>query len=329
MKTVHTLLLILLIGALVHQSSAQNSTCNSPSGPMQQPDSLTPTCFSAQSGPHSGPLTQFYTFVATTANMAAQLTPVVSTSCSFPNTAIDYSNFQLYSSGDCAVLLCSSPNFNNLTIGTQYTFGLTMTPQDQSCVWLSQTCPRVVDVVIPLGAELMYWTGKVDRDEVKLSWDVIDVNYIHEFRVKRCGQALTPFMQVGTVGANARGPQGFTWIDPMPLSGKIDYQLEIVDHNGNVSLSEVMELNVEANHLLQIYPNPCVNFLQVSFPESLQQVYSLAVSNLNGSYIEHLNGTPTELNNRLSLLVSRLLPGVYMIQCFDGKKVTAAKFVRI
>jgi hypothetical protein len=316
---------------LFHQNTyGQNSDCASPSGAMQQPDSLTPTCFAGQTSANSGPLVQYYTFVATTATMAAQLSPVVSTSCSFPNTAINYSNFELFNSGDCGTLLCSSPTFSNLTVGTQYTFGLTMTPQDPACVWISQACPRVIEIVIPLGADLQYFTGLVDLDVVRLSWDVPNPNALpQEFQIFRRNSTLAPFEKIGVVNANVRTNYGYAWQDPNPVSGHIQYVLEMIDGDGQHARSEVMELEVDARHVLKLYPNPCRDRLQVAFPGVDEQVYNLCLSDLYGAAVKEMHGTAHQLNASLPEVVAKLRPGIYWLHCQDGKAQYVARFVKI
>lgn len=328
MKTPQSIMLALLLIAQM-AASAQNSDCVSPSGAMQQPGDPTPTCFTGYSTTNTGALTQFYTFTATTENMEVELTPILGTACSFPNTAINYSNFQLYSTLDCGVLLGSSPNFTGLTIGNSYTFGLTMTPQDPACVWIAQSCPRVVEVVIPLDANLLYFTGKVDGAEVKLSWDVPTTIQPHQFEVKRRNSPVASFQLVGTVEPAVRDAHGYSWIDPQAIPGDIQYILEVVDRNGAHTQSDIMHLRVDARHMLSVFPNPCHDQLHINFPDGDAQGYHIVLCDSRGVVIHHLEGTADALNAELSDAVDDLPPGMYIVQSHDGQSRKTARFVKM
>lgn len=328
MKTKHLLFAWMLASLLGTQLFGQNSDCLTPSGAMQQPTDPLPTCFAGYTGINTGALTQFFTFTATTANMAVELTPDVGTACSFPNTAINYSNFELYSTIDCGNLLSTSSTFTGLTIGASYTFGLTMTPQDPSCVWISQTCPKVVEVTIPMAAELLYFTGRVNGSDVTLSWNCEASSLAHRFEIKRRSSALLPFETVGTMEAAPQGTE-FTWQDAQPVPGRVEYLLEIIDQNGTRTTSNVLQLDVNANHLLQLFPNPCTNYMQVHFPESENQQYRLVMFNLQGKAVLQLEGNASTLNAVLPSIVSQLQAGAYVLQSFDGKASQAASFIKI
>lgn len=329
MKTPRLLLVLLVSTLFSFTAFGQNSDCLTPSGAMQQPNDPVPTCFAGYGAVNSGALTQFFTFIATTTNMAVELTPVLGTACGFPNTAINYSNFQLYSTTDCVSLLGTSPTMSGLTIGASYTFGLTMTPQDPNCVWISQSCPRVVEVTIPLGGDLLYFNGHVEDGEVQLSWAMPIGNHVKSFEIKRRISAVAPFQLINQVSPQDPTEEAFTWKDPQPVAGHIEYMLEIVDQNGIKTVSPVVGLDVALELALQIAPNPCSNYLQVRLPENATQPYCLLLTDIRGQLKGQIQGTSSELNSCLPDLVSKLRPGTYLIQCQDGKSRKTARFHKI
>lgn len=296
---------------------------------MQQPNDPTPTCFTGYGAVNSGALTQFYTFTATTANMAVELTPLLGTACSFPNTGINYTNFQLFNSNDCVSLIGTSPSMSGLTIGESYTFGLTMTPQDPNCVWISESCPRVIEVTIPLAGDLLYFTAQAEDGEVQLDWALPADNLAKSFEIKRRSSFLSPFELINKVSPQDPNEETFTWKDRQAVVGHVEYMLEIVDHNGFKTCSPVVGLDINADHVLQIAPNPCGNYLQIRFPENDAQTYCVFLSDIHGQLKGQLQGTAAELNAALPEMVGKLRPGTYLIQSHDGKTRKTARFQKI
>lgn len=326
MKTPNKILLSVLLFLQV-AAYGQNSTCGSPSGAMQQPNDPLPTCFTGFSGPGSGPLTQYYTFVATTANMAVQLTPVLGTSCSFPNTGINYSGFALYSSADCFTVLGTSPNMSGLTVGEMYTFGLTMSPQDPVCVWISEACPRVVEVVVPLPVSSLFLNGWEDRGDVTLAWEVGTGVEARGFVVKRRTGSLAGFEEVGTVAVETPTLR-YGWRDEAAPAGRSEYQVDVLLQNGERACSEVVSVSVEGEQELVVSPNPCHDRVVVQLPEGDGQMYEVVVCGLDGSVVRSLHGPGTNLNAALSGAVAELSPGMYVIRAYDGRRGSSTRLVK-
>lgn len=326
MKKPHLILLIALL--VLHLAGiGQNSNCSSPSGAMRQPNDSIPTCFAGFGASGTGPLTQYYTFIATTPTMAIQLTPVLGTSCSFPNTGINYSGFQLYGSSDCVTLLGTSPNMNGLVVGEMYTFGLTMTPQDPGCVWIAQACPRVVEVVMPLPAVTMNMYGWEDRDEVDLAWEVgADASAVRFVVKRRCG-ALSAFEEVGEV-APLPGTTRYGWTDVLPPVGRVQYQVDMVGLDGERGCSEVVEVEVDGSGELVVSPVPCHDEVRLHFPAGDDRVYALDLYAVDGSVVRVMQGTGAALNAELSDVVRGLPPSVYLLRSYDGLHAKVARMVK-
>jgi hypothetical protein len=250
-----TLTITLLLALLMNQASAQNTTCDSPSGPMA-PVGSPPICYTGYTVENTGSLTQYYTFVAITPNMQVMLLPTVGTACSFPNTAIYYTNLRLYHLGDCTTPLASGAVFFGLTVGDTYVWGCTMTPADPICVWIAEACPSVMPS--PLPAEINAFSASQRSEGVQLTWSIATAGAWSRFEVERSSSPEVGFTRIGTVAPEGSGQLDFQFHDASSDNGEVFYRLAMW-HGEEVQHSEVISLNPSAeSDWFQLYPNPSV-----------------------------------------------------------------------
>lgn len=301
-------------------ATAQNSTCAAPSGPMPQPGDP-PICYPGYTVENTGPLTQYYTFIATTPAMQVMLLPVVGTACSFPNTAIFYSNLRLYALGDCMTPLAYGALFFGLTPGDTYIWGCTMTPADPICVWIAEACPSVVPS--PLPVNLTHLEANAMNNHVKVNWSVATGGVYQHFRVQSSNSPDLGFTDAGEPVTAEAGQQEFEFFDENLQAGKqLFYRLIMVEESGASEVSEVVEVKSPgAESWITIYPNPSQGSSEVLI--SGDQQVSFRITQMNGKVVEAAD------EPALQAWMQQAAPGVYVIEGSRADERTMIRWIRI
>lgn len=171
------------------------------------------------------------------------------------------------------------------------------------------------------------------RSNVMLNWSVSsEVNTSH-FEVERSTDGLS-FDESGIVmsDANSNVDQVYSFNDniSMVTNGLIYYRLKIVDIDGTYKYSDVAVVRTEKEHTTMnavAYPNPAVNELRVTIPDSWQaQTVSYSIYNLSGSLVKltvNSNAAQTQ-----TMDISALAMGSYIIKASSGKEVSVQKFLK-
>lgn len=312
--------------------NAQNSDCNTPSGPSQQPDSLQPVCYPGYSGTNTGALNQCYTFVATWSKMRFSMSAAVDTdiNCAFPNTSIQYANFEFYESTDCVNLLTTTPIFDNLVVGDTYTFCLSITPVDPVCNWVSQTCPRVLEMRdLPVEESAL---RKADLGtHYQLSWESYHQETGVQYQLERMNAPEGTHKVLARFPAKAaQSVPGRYQFDQRPPTGKSwIVGLSRIEADGSISYLDAVELKPKSTPgFWSINPNPCsakVN-LDYSGPESRH--CRLAVYNAAGAAILKVAGSPDAIRNVLNQNLSNFEPGIYITEITNEHQRWVSKLMK-
>lgn len=307
------ILIPLLAGLLSIALSAQNSTCLIPSGAMQQPGDPNPTCFPGHSGPNSGSLTQYYTFIATSTEMAINLTPILGTSCSFPNTAINYTNLVLYETGNCTVLITTGASFSGLTVGTSYTWGVTMTPVDPVCVWIAQACPRALQIPPVLPENSINLAGRAGEKKILLEWETPEVTSAHAYYIERKAAHTSDFFPVGHIPSSESEKLQFS--DIHPVAGRQFYRVSAVSPSGEVTYSNQIEIEFEGSRTgeISVFPNPTTGEFTLKTPLAPEKEVNLVLRDIHGKSIPLGADQIQSLESKVLALPSHLPAGMYWL----------------
>lgn len=177
----------------------------------------------------------------------------------------------------------------------------------------------------PLPVKLSAFSARHTGNEVEVRWQTAAEHNNDYFEVQRSADSKT-FTSIGTVKGNGNSAEvsAYIYSDLAPLSSISYYRLAQYDYNKNVSYSHIVMISSMENGptpSLAVGPNPVSNILHVTFDH---KVYSgIRVIDMLGRkhMVQDLN---SDMNN-LSLDMSSLNQGSYIVQLMDGDKIAESK----
>jgi hypothetical protein len=106
------------------------------------------------------------------------------------------------------------------------------------------------------------------------------------------------------------------------------YRLRQVDHDGRYSFSPVVAVETGKMQVLEIFPNPATDFLDVRFPDApAGENTGWSIFDVRGRLV--LGGCLLSENERERLRVADLNPGVYWLQWHSSRASREERFVKI
>jgi hypothetical protein len=162
-----------------------------------------------------------------------------------------------------------------------------------------------------LPVQLTSFTAIPENGEVVLNWSTAEELNSNYFTVQRSADGSTweDLQQVAAAG-NSNGAAAYTSYDRSPLPGVSYYRLMMTDKDGGMTFSNVVLVSFNDNvSTISVYPNPAVNYINISF--STPGNYTLSLVNEIGQVL----ATNASVNTgNLVWNVSNRAPGVYFIQ---------------
>jgi len=178
-----------------------------------------------------------------------------------------------------------------------------------------------------LPIQLTSFTATPDNREVVLNWSTTEEVNTNYFTVQRSadGSSWEDLQQVAAAG-NSSSTNTYSAYDRSPLTGSSLYRLMITDKDGGTTWSPIVQVSFTENAThISVYPNPAVNYINISFPTPGN--YTLTLVNEIGQILA------TNLSANTSNFVwnvSNRTPGIYFIQIRsqDGSSETRKVIIR-
>jgi hypothetical protein len=162
-----------------------------------------------------------------------------------------------------------------------------------------------------LPIQLTSFTATPDNKEVVLNWSTTEEVNTDYFTVQRSadGSSWEDLQQVAAAG-NSSSTLAYTAYDRSPLAGSSLYRLMITDKDGGTTWSAIAQVSFTENATrISVYPNPAVNYINISFPTPGS--YTLTLVNEIGQVLASNVSANT---GNLVWNVSNRTPGIYFIQ---------------
>ncbi len=191
----------------------------------------------------------------------------------------------------------------------------------------SQTSAMPLSVGVPLPITLLSFTGRLQADNtVLLDWATTNETNNRYFSVERSPDG-TGFDSIGTVpGAGTTNlQQNYSFTDAAPLSGMNYYRLKQVDVDGHSTYSPIVGVKVQASLAFSVVPNPVHDMLTINMGAVLQEKGVFRVIGMDGRIVLTANATT---DNVQQLVVSGLVPGVYILQYLTTGNSSTIRFVK-
>jgi hypothetical protein len=164
--------------------------------------------------------------------------------------------------------------------------------------------------VLPM--QLSYFKGAVQNDQVKLSWKA-EANAGSKAIIERSkdGQA---FVAIGSMIVNKEA-KTYSYNDLQPVPGNNYYRLKLIDSDGEINYSSIIQMQVSASRDISIYPNPAGSNFTVLHPASGGKTV-ISIYTLSGVLI-HQNW-PVKDSQQSRITIPNAAKGTYYIVWTNG-----------
>ncbi|MEM8900682.1 MAG: T9SS type A sorting domain-containing protein [Bacteroidota bacterium] len=181
---------------------------------------------------------------------------------------------------------------------------------------------RVFEMSVIL-AQLSLFQGKQVESNIELFWQDENEIAFQAFEIERSINARS-WESLGQVGGQAN-QQEYLFRDTSPELGRNFYRLKMIDLDGSVSLSNIIEVNFELASIFDIYPNPSNGTFQLSLPFRPEAPVSLSATNLAGQKVMDITVSPNEISNPITLRIPT--KGYYIIRVNTGKEILSKRIL--
>ena len=177
---------------------------------------------------------------------------------------------------------------------------------------ISITKPTVVPVI------LISFTGNEVQGNIYVKWKTSSELNFKQYELEKSADG-TNFNVIAVIpGGNMT--YSFTDDNNGYISNRYFYRLKMADKNGNISYSKIIIVNTTDQQGLLLSPNPASNTVTVS---GLSKKGNLAIINAGSSsvFTAMVNAPAISIN------ISRLAAGVYIVRYTDSKKILIKKLI--
>ncbi len=219
-------------------------------------------------------------------------------------------------------------NPNNATVNQQgnlLTVGFTLKDGFAATVLLQKT------ITTPI--KLLDFKGNYTPSGIELNWTSIEETNVKNFVLFRSNDGLS-FEKLATLNAkgNSTTKTVYNYNDNSfaKTSETIYYKLQSVDTDGTISSEKLDSVKVPfATSQIMFYPNPAVNFLNISFNAKADGSLDLQVFSTDGKIVIEQKHLVKKGVNLLPLNVISLLTGEYIIRLSASGINSTYKFIKI
>lgn len=185
----------------------------------------------------------------------------------------------------------------------------------------------------PLPVVLSAFTAKKNGSEAVLNWTTDIEENVSHFVVEKSLNGKT-FNEAGVIftEGNSALRREYSFKDELKaVSGVVYYRIKIVDMDGKYEHSATRIIKMDADNTtaksITVYPNPVVNEVRVTLASGWQdKAVGIVLMNANGQNIKRINSTMP--GQTVTVNVSDLAPGIYLVQVSAGKETAVQRFIK-
>ena len=190
---------------------------------------------------------------------------------------------------------------------------------------------------VALPVRITQFSGIRQGNVNKLAWTTASEVNNQGFELQRSadGKEYSMLAFVGTkaMDGNSAAPLTYNFTDEHPFVASAYYRLKQVDKDGKFNFSNVVLIKGDRTDkldMVNVYPNPAVNMLQVILVSPASEKVQIVVSDLAGKIIITQAVQLVSGDNNISVDVSKLSAGSYVIKtiCNNGCETATRKFVK-
>ncbi|MEL6655917.1 MAG: GEVED domain-containing protein [Bacteroidota bacterium] len=181
-----------------------------------------------------------------------------------------------------------------------------------------------VQAVFPV--DWLSFSGKPTEEQILLDWSTASEEDNDYFVIERLHPDQQKFIALGERAGNGTVAitQNYAWIDRAPLSGTNYYRIKQVDFDGSFSYSETIAVNWEGKDLVQLFPNPASDQVQLRLNRLWEDDLQIVLTNSLGQ--QHILTSTAFGDYERSIDVSSLRSGVYYLQIRSSAQVISGQW---
>ena len=216
---------------------------------------------------------------------------------------------------------------NTITVTLQQNLTKTLATKMPNGNYLGSTISTTFLANEILPVTLASFTAKQENALVLLTWQTTLQKDNKGFVIER-SSGNNSWTQIGYIDAVANRID-YVYKDNGPLEGKTYYRIKQEAIDGSYIYSAVVTVNMDTNkpQLINIYPNPAKNRVFVELGTMTDTYSSIQLISIDGKVVLKKLLDNTMSNSIISLNISRLGKGVYLVRLTNGDLVRTQKLV--
>lgn len=187
------------------------------------------------------------------------------------------------------------------------------TPQLGGSNLTAVNCPGVLPI------KLESFTAALQNNNVLLKWGVSEELNVSHYEIE-FGTDGRNFKTIGTIAATNSTDYSFTHSNGS-FAEIIYYRLKTVDKDGTIQYSNIIRIHIKSTGKLSVMPNPVADFLTIS---GMTNKGKFRIVDVVGKVLLEKNVQ----QQALSINVTFIKTGLYLLQYFDGEKTQTQKFLK-
>jgi hypothetical protein len=185
----------------------------------------------------------------------------------------------------------------------------------------------VVNSNVPLNINLLDFNATITNDKkVELKWSAISDNEADGFEIQR-SLNQNDWTKIGWIAAGGSDNfVNYNFTDNNPAEGKSYYRLRLVEKNGSSSFSTTRQVYIAVlkNEII-LAPNPATTSGFLLFTGNTNSAGILRIRSLSGQTIVSRAVNINKGDNRISVEITLLNPGIYVVELVTKDKTYSNK----
>jgi hypothetical protein len=174
-----------------------------------------------------------------------------------------------------------------------------------------------------LPVTILSFTPTIKNGQAVLNWVVGIEDNVKSYEVE-FSEDGNHFLKVGTVSARAQNNYSFTHADMLTKTSF--FRLKILDKDNSARFSEIKKIIPDFSNRLKIYPTPASDIVKLSIGEAyIDKTGQVTIQNTEGKLLASY--AFQKLKSTETIDISRLSPGIYMVQVSAEGKYTVIKML--
>ncbi len=180
-----------------------------------------------------------------------------------------------------------------------------------------------------LSAELLSFTGKSTDQGHQLDWATLSEIELQGFHIEHSQDGFNwTQLHFQTARGDLNTAADYSWTNTDINAGNNYYRLQLLDQDGSIDHSNVVLINESSIDLLDLYPVPFGNTLNLSFNQSESSTAEISIIDVSGRIVLLENIRAKEGHNEQALDVSSLPSGIYFLSLTNANGKVVGKVIK-